>query len=231
MCWNHVTLQDLFQNMNGCHRSQQEVIPIPWPHQLKCALAVPVAAEPPPYIDGIRINSPHYLTKIRLTNAGSHTFTLVVSQYEKQNTINYTLRVGGPAPSHALSLSKSRAASRHFLALLARKMIICHLRLGFWRWLGRKLFRAEGQLGRKWEKSPRGFAATSASPELSRGKVFLRSSLSGTAQSDRRSLDLLFQRSYLIRNGTKIVLAQCHLFCCRRVLFALVAFLIWFTDV
>ncbi|XP_061145473.1 calpain-7 isoform X1 [Syngnathus typhle] len=50
-------------------------------------------AEPPPYIDGIRINSPHYLTKIRLTGAGSHTFTLVVSQYEKQNTINYTLRV------------------------------------------------------------------------------------------------------------------------------------------
>uniref|UniRef100_A0A3Q1J5I9 Calpain catalytic domain-containing protein n=1 Tax=Anabas testudineus TaxID=64144 RepID=A0A3Q1J5I9_ANATE len=50
-------------------------------------------ADPPPYIDGIRINSPHYLTKMRLTSAGMHTFTLVVSQYEKQNTINYTLRV------------------------------------------------------------------------------------------------------------------------------------------
>uniref|UniRef100_A0A4W5NQG9 Calpain 7 n=1 Tax=Hucho hucho TaxID=62062 RepID=A0A4W5NQG9_9TELE len=50
-------------------------------------------ADPPPYIDGIRINSPHYLTKMRLTSAGTHTFTLVVSQYEKQNTINYTLRV------------------------------------------------------------------------------------------------------------------------------------------
>ncbi|KAM6935619.1 LOW QUALITY PROTEIN: calpain-7 [Lycodopsis pacificus] len=50
-------------------------------------------ADPPPYIDGIRINSPHYLTKMRLTSAGPHTFTLVVSQYEKQNTINYTLRV------------------------------------------------------------------------------------------------------------------------------------------
>ncbi|XP_048881976.1 calpain-7 [Brienomyrus brachyistius] len=49
--------------------------------------------DPPPFIDGIRINSPHYLTKIKLTNAGMHTFTLVVSQYEKQNTINYTLRV------------------------------------------------------------------------------------------------------------------------------------------
>uniref|UniRef100_A0A8C2DA79 Calpain 7 n=1 Tax=Cyprinus carpio TaxID=7962 RepID=A0A8C2DA79_CYPCA len=50
-------------------------------------------AEPPPYIDGIRINSPHYLTKIKLTSPGTHAFTLVVSQYEKQNTINYTLRV------------------------------------------------------------------------------------------------------------------------------------------
>uniref|UniRef100_A0A8C8C8C8 Calpain catalytic domain-containing protein n=1 Tax=Oncorhynchus tshawytscha TaxID=74940 RepID=A0A8C8C8C8_ONCTS len=50
-------------------------------------------SDPPPYIDGIRINSPHYLTKMRLTSTGTHTFTLVVSQYEKQNTINYTLRV------------------------------------------------------------------------------------------------------------------------------------------
>lgn len=50
-------------------------------------------ADPPPFIDGIRINSPHYLTKIKLTGPGTHTFTLVVSQYEKQNTINYTLRV------------------------------------------------------------------------------------------------------------------------------------------
>ncbi|XP_018418260.1 PREDICTED: calpain-7 [Nanorana parkeri] len=50
-------------------------------------------ADPVPYIDGIRINSPHYLTKIPLTTAGAHTFTLVVSQYEKQNTIHYTLRV------------------------------------------------------------------------------------------------------------------------------------------
>ncbi|RXM99287.1 Calpain-7 [Acipenser ruthenus] len=50
-------------------------------------------SDPPPYIDGIRINSPHYLTKIKLTTAGTHTFSLVVSQYEKQNTIHYTLRV------------------------------------------------------------------------------------------------------------------------------------------
>ncbi|XP_068013074.1 calpain-7 isoform X1 [Melanerpes formicivorus] len=50
-------------------------------------------ADPPPYIDGIRINSPHYLTKIKLTSPGPHTFTLVVSQYEKQNTIHYTIRV------------------------------------------------------------------------------------------------------------------------------------------
>lgn len=52
-----------------------------------------LSADPPPYIDGIRINSPHYLTKIKLTSPGTHTFTLVVSQYEKQNTIHYTVRV------------------------------------------------------------------------------------------------------------------------------------------
>nr|XP_033785929.1 calpain-7 isoform X2 [Geotrypetes seraphini] len=50
-------------------------------------------SDPPPYIDGIRINSPHYLTKMKLTSPGTHTFTLVVSQYEKQNTIHYTIRV------------------------------------------------------------------------------------------------------------------------------------------
>ncbi|XP_078098502.1 calpain-7 [Mustelus asterias] len=50
-------------------------------------------SDPAPYIDGIRINSPHYLTKIKLSSPGTHTFTLVVSQYEKQNTIHYTLRV------------------------------------------------------------------------------------------------------------------------------------------
>ncbi|XP_039593575.1 calpain-7 [Polypterus senegalus] len=50
-------------------------------------------SDPPPFIDGVRINSPHYLTKMKLTAAGTQTFTLVVSQYEKQNTIHYTLRV------------------------------------------------------------------------------------------------------------------------------------------
>ncbi|KAF4799373.1 hypothetical protein TURU_056210 [Turdus rufiventris] len=58
-------------------------------------------ADPPPYIDGIRINSPHYLTKIKLTSPGSHTFTLVVSQYEKQNTIHYTIRVNGQWKGHS----------------------------------------------------------------------------------------------------------------------------------
>ncbi|XP_017673423.1 PREDICTED: calpain-7 isoform X2 [Lepidothrix coronata] len=58
-------------------------------------------ADPPPYIDGIRINSPHYLTKIKLTSPGPHTFTLVVSQYEKQNTIHYTIRVNGQWKGHS----------------------------------------------------------------------------------------------------------------------------------
>ena len=47
---------------------------------------------PPPFIDGIRINSPHYLSKIPV-QAGGEKFTLVVSQYEKHKNIRYTLRV------------------------------------------------------------------------------------------------------------------------------------------
>lgn len=47
--------------------------------------------DPPPYIDGVRINSPHYLCKI-VPKDGCIKYTLVISQYEKSNTINYTIR-------------------------------------------------------------------------------------------------------------------------------------------
>ncbi|TGZ43145.1 Uncharacterized protein DBV15_11908 [Temnothorax longispinosus] len=46
----------------------------------------------PPYIDGVRINSPHYLCKIKLGDQSDAKYTLVISQYEKTNTIYYTLR-------------------------------------------------------------------------------------------------------------------------------------------
>ncbi|XP_058130036.1 calpain-7-like [Anopheles ziemanni] len=48
--------------------------------------------DPPPYIDGVRINSPHYLCKIRLDPNSERRYTLVVSQYEKTATIYYSLR-------------------------------------------------------------------------------------------------------------------------------------------
>ncbi|XP_015603072.1 calpain-7 isoform X2 [Cephus cinctus] len=51
--------------------------------------------DPPPYIDGVRINSPHYLCKIKLGPGSASRYTLVVSQYEKTNTIYYTLRAYG----------------------------------------------------------------------------------------------------------------------------------------
>jgi len=49
--------------------------------------------DPPPYIDGVRINSPHYLCKISpKPQEPCSRYTLVISQYEKSTTINYTLR-------------------------------------------------------------------------------------------------------------------------------------------
>lgn len=47
--------------------------------------------DPEPFIDGVRINSPHYLCKIRL-DALPQKYTLVISQYAKTTTIYYTLR-------------------------------------------------------------------------------------------------------------------------------------------
>lgn len=54
--------------------------------------------DPPPHIDGVRINSPHYLCKIILGAGSSRKYTLVVSQYEKTATIYYTLRAYATCP-------------------------------------------------------------------------------------------------------------------------------------
>ncbi|XP_018325822.1 calpain-7 [Agrilus planipennis] len=54
--------------------------------------------DPSPYIDGVRINSPHYLCKIILNPTSSKKYTLVVSQYEKTQTIFYTIRAYSTCP-------------------------------------------------------------------------------------------------------------------------------------
>ncbi|XP_047358341.1 calpain-7-like isoform X2 [Vespa velutina] len=54
--------------------------------------------DPPPYIHGVRINSPHYLCKIKLENNSDTQYTLVISQYEKTHTIYYTLRAYATCP-------------------------------------------------------------------------------------------------------------------------------------
>ncbi|KAH7962206.1 hypothetical protein HPB52_014908 [Rhipicephalus sanguineus] len=54
--------------------------------------------DPPPYLDGVRINSPHYLCKMVVPKGGDTRYTLVVSQYEKNNTIHYTLRAYSSCP-------------------------------------------------------------------------------------------------------------------------------------
>lgn len=46
----------------------------------------------------MKINSPHYLCKIKLDTQSDSRYTLVISQYEKTNTIYYTLRAYGTCP-------------------------------------------------------------------------------------------------------------------------------------
>ena len=42
---------------------------------------------------GVKINTPHYLTKLEELPIGDSAFTIVVSQLESLSTIHYTLRV------------------------------------------------------------------------------------------------------------------------------------------
>ncbi|XP_067003093.2 calpain-7 isoform X2 [Anabrus simplex] len=54
--------------------------------------------DPPPFIDGVRINSPHYLCKLIINDQSARRYTLVISQYEKMHTIFYTLRAYATFP-------------------------------------------------------------------------------------------------------------------------------------
>ncbi|KAJ9584384.1 hypothetical protein L9F63_021278 [Diploptera punctata] len=67
-------------------------------------------SDPAPYIDGVRINSPHYLCKLKIQENSSRRYTLVISQYEKMHTINYTLRAYASCP---FSLSKIGSPYQH----------------------------------------------------------------------------------------------------------------------
>jgi hypothetical protein len=57
-----------------------------------------LADDPPPFIDGVKINSPHYLCKIILGPGSASKYTIVISQYEKSTTIYYTLRAYATCP-------------------------------------------------------------------------------------------------------------------------------------
>lgn len=69
-----------------------------------------IPVEPPPYIDGVKINSPHYLCKIILGPASDRKYTIVVSQYEKSTTIYYTLRAYATCP---FTLTKIKDPYKH----------------------------------------------------------------------------------------------------------------------
>uniref|UniRef100_A0A915K6Q0 Calpain catalytic domain-containing protein n=1 Tax=Romanomermis culicivorax TaxID=13658 RepID=A0A915K6Q0_ROMCU len=54
-----------------------------------------ILVDPAPFIDGTRINSPHYLCKMVIGVSEQSSYTLVISQFEKLTTIYYTLREVG----------------------------------------------------------------------------------------------------------------------------------------
>ena len=44
-------------------------------------------------VQGVKINTPHYLAKLEQIPRGTSTYTVIVSQLESLTTIHYTLRV------------------------------------------------------------------------------------------------------------------------------------------
>ena len=44
-------------------------------------------------VQGVKINTPHYLAKLEQVPRGTSTYTVIVSQLESLTTIQYTLRV------------------------------------------------------------------------------------------------------------------------------------------
>ena len=97
------------------------------------------ADDPAPYIDGVRINSPHYLCKLTLNENSAHNYTLVISQYEKTNTIFYTLRAYATCPftlveigspyKHTQKVSHKTVLSNtvelKMLAILHYELLLC----------------------------------------------------------------------------------------------------------
>ena len=79
---------------------------------------------PPPYKDGIRINTPHYLCKM-IAEKGTTRFTLVVSQYEKNNTIHYSLRAHSTC-EFSLSKINDPYLKQHDKRVRLHIIIECH---------------------------------------------------------------------------------------------------------
>jgi len=53
-------------------------------------------------VQGVKINTPHYLAKLEQVPHGPSVYTIIVSQLESLSTIHYTLRVPSCSAYHSL---------------------------------------------------------------------------------------------------------------------------------
>lgn len=71
------------------YRASSDVIHFHSSIEVMCSICLPDNF----LVQGVKINTPHYLAKLEQVPQGTSTYTVIVSQLESLTTIYYTLRV------------------------------------------------------------------------------------------------------------------------------------------
>lgn len=74
---------------------------------------------------GVKINTPHYLAKLENLPAGTHTYTVVVSQLDSLSTIYYSIRVSVYPPVNDV-YTLVLCTKRIQLAILCVGLFVCY---------------------------------------------------------------------------------------------------------